>query len=50
VRQGFGFLKENRDANLGDHYWMLDVDMDCGAAVTIDGTPWFDMKSPSGLL
>lgn len=37
VRQGFGFLKENQDASLGDHYWMLDVDMDCGTAVNIRG-------------
>jgi outer membrane protein assembly factor BamB len=45
VRQGFGFLKENLDATLGDHYWMLDVDMDCSTALTIDGTPWFEVKS-----
>jgi hypothetical protein len=45
VRQGFGFLKENRDAALGDNYWMLDVDMDCETAVTIDGTAWFEVKS-----
>jgi len=45
VRQGFGFLKENLDANLGDGYWMLDVDMDCETAVNIGGTFWFEVKS-----
>ena len=45
VRHGFGFLKENLDANLGDGYWMLDVDMDCGTAVTVAGTAWFEVKS-----
>jgi hypothetical protein len=45
VRQGFGFLKENQDAGLGDHYWMLDVDMDCESAVNIGGTSWFEVKS-----
>jgi hypothetical protein len=45
VRQGFGFLKENQDFNLGDHYWMLDVDMDCETAMNIGGTPWFEVKS-----
>ena len=45
VRQGFGFLKENADANLGDGYWMLDVDMDCETAVNIGGTFWFELKS-----
>jgi hypothetical protein len=45
VRQGFGFLKENQDAGLGDHYWMLDVDMDCGTALDIGGTFWFEVKS-----
>jgi hypothetical protein len=45
VRNGFGFLKENMDAGLGDHYWMLDVDMDCETAVDIGGTFWFEVKS-----
>ncbi len=45
VRNGFGFLKENQDANLGDHYWMLDVNMDCGTAVNIGGIHWFEVKS-----
>jgi hypothetical protein len=45
VRQGFGFLKENHDAGLGDNYWMLDVDMDCGTALDIGGTFWFEVKS-----
>jgi alpha-amylase len=45
VRQGFGFLKENLDASLGDGYWMLDVDMDCETAVNIGGTFWFEVKS-----
>ena len=45
VRDGFGFLKENMDAGLGDHYWMLDVDMDCETAVNIGGTSWFEVKS-----
>lgn len=45
VRQGFGYLKENLDAGLGDHYWMLDVDMDCETAVNIGGTFWFEVKS-----
>ena len=45
VRQGFGFLKENQDAGLGDGYWMLDVDMDCETAVNIAGTHWFEVKS-----
>ena len=53
VRQGYGFLKENHDAGLGDHYWMMDVDMDCGTALNIGGTFWFEVKSyitnvPSG--
>ena len=45
IRQGFGFLKENLDASLGDGYWMLDVDMDCETAVNIGGTFWFEVKS-----
>jgi outer membrane protein assembly factor BamB len=45
VRNGFGFLKENFDAGLGDHYWMLDVDMDCETAVNLGGTAWFEVKS-----
>ena len=45
LRHGFGFLKENLDAGLGDHYWMLDVDMDCGTAVAIGGVHWFELKS-----
>ncbi len=45
VRQGFGFLKENQDANLGPNYWMLDVDMDCGMAMEISGVHWFEVKS-----
>lgn len=45
VRDGFGFLKENMDAGLGDHYWMLDADMDCETAVNIGGTSWFEVKS-----
>jgi alpha-amylase len=45
VRNGFGFLKENADAGLGDHYWMLDVDMDCQTALNIGGTFWFEVKS-----
>jgi hypothetical protein len=45
VRAGFGFLKENQDAALGDDYWMLDVDMDCESAVTIGGVAWFEFKS-----
>jgi hypothetical protein len=45
VRNGYGFLKENSDAGLGDDYWMLDVDMDCESALTIDGTAWFELKS-----
>ncbi len=45
TRQGFGFLKENQDAGLGDHYWMLDVDMDCETAANINGTSWFEVKS-----
>jgi hypothetical protein len=45
VRAGFGFLKENQDAALGDDYWMLDVDMDCESAVTLNGVAWFELKS-----
>lgn len=45
IRQGYGFLKENADAGLGDHYWMLDVDMDCATAEQINGTHWFEVKS-----
>ena len=45
VRQGYGFLKENADAGLGDHYWMLDVDMDCGTTVEINSIHWFEVKS-----
>ena len=45
VRQGFGFLKENQDASLGDDYWMLDVDMDCESAVNVGGTFWFEVRS-----
>ena len=45
LRQGYGFLKENADAGLGDHYWMLDVDMDCGTAEEIGGVHWFEVKS-----
>jgi len=45
ARHGFGFLKENQDAGLGDDYWMLDVDMDCGTATHIGGVSWFEVKS-----
>jgi hypothetical protein len=45
LRQGFGFLKENQDSSLGDDYWMLDVDMDCESAVSLDGTFWFEVRS-----
>jgi hypothetical protein len=45
ARQGFGFLKENQDNNLGESYWMLDVDMDCESAVNVGGTFWFEVKS-----
>jgi hypothetical protein len=45
IRQGYGFLKENQDAGLGDHYWMLDVDIDCETAINIGGTYWFEVKS-----
>ena len=45
VRNGFGFLKENADAALGDDYWLLDVDMDCESAATINGVAWFELKS-----
>ena len=45
LRHGFGFLKENQDAGLGDDYWMLDVDMDCETGVNLAGTSWFEVKS-----
>lgn len=36
--QGYGYEPLN---DYGDHYWMLDVDMDCSA--TVNG--WFELKS-----
>jgi hypothetical protein len=45
ARNGFGFLKENQDAALGDDYWMLDVDMDCETAANVGGVAWFEVKS-----
>jgi len=45
ARDGFGFLKEDQDAGLGDDMWMLDVDMDCETAVQIGGVAWFELKA-----
>lgn len=38
AKDGFGYTPLNR---YGEHYWMLDVDMDCSR--TVDG--WFELKS-----
>jgi len=41
--QGFGFEPLNR---WGDHYWMLDVDMDCSRGVIdANGDSWFEVKT-----
>ena len=43
--QGYGFEPLNAAHSLGDHYWMLDVDMDCARAACVNGTPWFELKT-----
>lgn len=42
---GFGFESLNQMRTLGDHYWMLDVDMDCSKGVQAAGESWFELKS-----
>jgi hypothetical protein len=43
---GFGVDPINTQNNLGAHYWMLDVDMDCARALPdADGNRWFEVKS-----
>jgi len=40
---GFGFEPLNQ---WGDHYWMLDVDMDCSRGVQdANGDSWFELKT-----
>lgn len=42
---GYGFEVLNAAHTLGDHYWMMDVNMDCSQAVCADGDAWFELKS-----
>jgi hypothetical protein len=43
AKDGFGVEPLN---TFGDHYWMLDVDMDCTKAFRgADGTRWFEVKT-----
>lgn len=42
---GYGYEVLNKSHSLGDHYWMMDVDMDCSRAVCVDGEAWFEIKS-----
>ena len=39
---GYGLTPLNR---FGAHYWMLDVDMDCGRALPAGDGAWFEMKT-----
>jgi len=43
ANQGFGFEPLNK---WGDHYWMLDVDMDCSRGILdANGDRWFEVKT-----
>jgi len=43
ISDGFGYTPLN---DWGDHYWMLDVNMDCSQAYKdSDGNKWFEIKS-----
>ena len=43
--EGYGYEVLNEAHSLGDHYWMMDVDMDCSRAACMNGEPWFEIKS-----
>jgi alpha-amylase len=43
--EGYGYEAFNDAHSLGDHYWMMDVDMDCSRAVCVNGEAWFELKS-----
>jgi alpha-amylase len=43
--EGYGYEVLNDAFSLGEHYWMMDVDMDCARAVCANGEPWFELKS-----
>ena len=42
---GYGYDVLNDAYDLGDQYWMMDVDMDCSRAVCVNGEAWFELKS-----
>jgi len=42
ARDGYGYTPLN---DWGDHFWMLDVEIDCSKAVEVDGDYWFEFKS-----
>lgn len=45
ARDGHGFEILNQRFSLGEHYWMLDVYMDCTKGVQAGGEYWFEVKS-----
>jgi alpha-amylase len=42
---GFGYEVLNQLHSLGEHYWMLDVNMDCSRGVQFGGESWFELKA-----
>jgi alpha-amylase len=42
---GFGYEVLNQLHSLGEHYWMLDVNMDCSKGVQFGGESWFELKA-----
>jgi alpha-amylase len=44
-QDGHGFSPLNQKLSLGDHYWMMDVLMDCSKGVQAAGESWFEVKS-----
>jgi alpha-amylase len=42
---GFGYDVLNQLHSLGEHYWMLDVNMDCSKGVQFGGHSWFELKA-----
>ena len=42
---GYGFDVLNQTLSLGNHFWMLNVMMDCSKGVQAGGDSWFEVKS-----
>ena len=42
---GFGYEVLNELHSLGEHYWMMDVTMDCSKGVQYNGDNWFELKT-----